>query len=99
MPPIRQSSSHRLCCLACIEFFGIKFPSPLHKIIVLFVIRVIDGFEELGVAPDTTNVFWWAVPFAFDTKRITVTFLGLEASVLFAKTFGTFCREYSPLSL
>ena len=45
---------------------------------MLFVLWIIDGFEELGVAPNATNVFWGAVPFAFNTKRIPATFLGLQ---------------------
>ncbi|MEZ6130286.1 MAG: hypothetical protein R3C59_16505 [Planctomycetaceae bacterium] len=72
---------HRLRCLSCIELLGIELTGPCNEFVVLFVLGIGDGFEELGVAPNPAHVFRWAGTPAFDTHWITTTFLGTETSL------------------
>ena len=48
---------------------------------MLLMLRVGDGINELSVAPDSTNVFWWAISFAFDAQWISTAVCDSEASL------------------
>ena len=80
LSPVRQTSPHGLRCFLGVERFSVKRPSPLYEVVILFVIRIGDGFKVLDVASNAANVFRWAVSLAFNTQRIPATILGLQAA-------------------
>src|SRR5260370_30213078 len=58
-PPIRQSLLHFFRRLLRIEVFGVKpTTDPLQQFLVLLMILVADRFEEIGIAPNATAIFW-----------------------------------------
>ena len=48
---------------------------------MLLVVWIGHGFEELGVAPDATDILRRAGSFAFDAKRVPNSLLCLEAAL------------------
>lgn len=43
------------------------------------MLRISDGFQELLVAPNSTNILWQAIPSAFNTDWIPTALIGLKA--------------------
>jgi len=78
-------------------------PAPLQHSLMFIVVRVCDRAKELGIAPDSTNIFWWTIPFTFNTHRIWTTFLRFQASLKQDFVFPTITevvliKELEPLS-
>lgn len=78
LPPIRQPPSQCFRCFDSIELFGGKLASPPYTIVVLFVLWISDGFKELHISPNATDIFRWAVAFPFQTDRIPTTLLRFQ---------------------
>src|SRR5207249_2456767 len=79
-PPIRQALLHRPRHFSGIELIGIERPAPLHKLLVLFMLRVGQSFKVLVEAPDPADILGRAGSLSFEAQRVLLTGLRLWAA-------------------
>src|SRR5260370_31814252 len=82
MTPVRQALLHPLGRCDWVERFGVEATAdpPLH-VLVFWMVRVADGFEEVGVAPDSAHVIGRTGAFPFQAEGIPLRRLGRQATL------------------
>src|SRR5262249_3836090 len=77
LPPVRQAPLHPRGGRGRGEVFRIETAAdPFQQFVVPLVVRVLDGFDEVRVAPDAADVFRRTGPFALQADRIPRSRLG-----------------------
>ena len=81
LPPIPQPLFHRLGRRHRVERFGVEGTTdPFQQVLVLLVVRVLDGFDEIRIAPNAAAIFRRAGSLTFDAKGVLLPRLLFRAA-------------------